>query len=34
MLDNLPLGSMKKQDIIEHLEESCCPELKALTRCR
>lgn len=32
-LEGMPLDSMTKQNIIDHLEEACCPVLKSLTRC-
>ncbi len=30
MLIDLPLDSMRKEDIIDHLETACCPVLKNL----
>ena len=31
MLENYDVEKHSKEDIIKHLEKSCCPELKKLT---
>ena len=32
MLEGLPLQYMSKEDIVEHLADSCCPELRKLVK--